>query len=116
MLRPRQLREAELIYDWNAVGRPARFDGDIEVLDETLRDGLQNVSITHPSLDSKMELLHRMNAVGIDVAKLGLPGSSQRAFEDCLALSQCVAKDGLSIRPACAGRTLYDDIEPIVEI
>ena len=116
MLRPRQLREAELIYDWNSVGRPARFEGDIEVLDETLRDGLQNPSIIHPTLENKVELLHCMNAVGIDVAKIGLPGSSQRAFDDCLALCQCVAKDGLNIRPACAGRTLHDDIEPIVEI
>ena len=62
-----------LIYDWNneqgTVRTPVMLD------DETLRDGLQSPSVRMPSIDDKIDILHRMDALGIDTADIGLPGA-----------------------------------------
>ena len=42
----------------------------------------------HPDIDEKLELIHLMDSLGIHMADIGLPGSSQRAFEDCLRMCQ----------------------------
>ncbi|MGZ5477625.1 MAG: 2-isopropylmalate synthase, partial [Thermoanaerobaculia bacterium] len=57
----------DLIYDWNLQGsQPARPPRRVEFDDETLRDGLQSPSVTDPSLDEKIQILHFMNDIGID--------------------------------------------------
>lgn len=101
-----------LIFDWNGdLGfRP------VALLDDTLRDGLQNASARQPSTEERRELLRAMVEVGIDAANLGLPAASQLAFEDCLALCREVADSKLPISVACAGRTLEADLVPIIEL
>src|SRR3954471_5727351 len=77
----------DLIYDWNEVGRKGRLiPKDVSFFDETLRDGLQNPSVADPNIDAKLKLVHLMSKVGIHVADIGLPGSSQRAFDDVLRI------------------------------
>jgi isopropylmalate/homocitrate/citramalate synthase len=108
---------AELIYDWNKVepafDRPARrvtFD------DETLRDGLQSPSVTEPTVEKKIELLHLMDELGIDTADIGLPGAGGTHAEGVERLAREVVEQRLSIRPNCAARTHRNDIRPIAEI
>ncbi|MGK4008470.1 2-isopropylmalate synthase [Sorangium sp. So ce1036] len=111
------IRPTDLIYDWNEVGRIGRLiPKDISFFDETLRDGLQNPSVADPTIESKLRLLHLMAKIGIQVADVGLPGSSQRAFEDVLRMCREVADNKLSLRIACAGRTVVSDITPMIEI
>src|SRR6266511_4696517 len=103
-----------LIYDWNhdAVGpRPpvAMLD------DETLRDGLQSPSVRTPIIDQKIEILHHMDALGIDTADIGLPGAGPRVAEDVERLARAIADEGLKIRANCAARTMVADITPIAE-
>ena len=65
----------DVIYDWNTqddVGRPPHR---VEFDDETLRDGLQCPSVTNPSLDQKIQLLHLMADLGLDSPDVGLPGA-----------------------------------------
>jgi 2-isopropylmalate synthase len=108
---------AELIYDWNEVGRKGRLiPKDVTFFDETLRDGLQNPSVADPSIDSKLKLLHLMAKIGIHVADIGLPGSSPRAFNDVLRMCREITDNRLPIRVACAGRTVVSDITPMIEI
>ena len=110
-------RQAELIYDWNEVGRKGRLiSKDVTFFDETLRDGLQNPSVADPSIEAKLKLLHLMDRLGIHVADIGLPGSSKRAFDDCLRMCREITDHKLNIRVACAGRTVASDITPMVEI
>ena len=40
--------------------------GRAEVLDETLRDGIQCPSVVDPPIDDKIEILHLMDELGID--------------------------------------------------
>ncbi len=110
--------ERELIHDWNAA--EGSFDwsrvGPVELDDETLRDGLQSPSATDPPIERKLELLHLMDALGIETADIGLPGAGPRAVEDVRALATEIVDAGLRIRPNCAARTVRADVEPIAEI
>jgi 2-isopropylmalate synthase len=107
----------ELIYDWNEVGRKGRLiPKGVTFFDETLRDGLQNPSVADPHVEAKIRLLHLMAKVGIHVADIGLPGSSQRAFNDVLRMCREITDHKLPIRVACAGRTVVSDITPMIEI
>lgn len=114
---PRSLRSANLIYDWNEIGQRGRLiPPNVMFFDETLRDGLQNASVTDPNIDAKLKLLHLMSKIGIHVADIGLPGSSKRAFDDVLRMCKEITTNKLNLRVACAGRTVVSDITPIIEI
>jgi isopropylmalate/homocitrate/citramalate synthase len=105
------------IYDWNLAGAvPIPPGTKVLVNDETLRDGLQSPSIHDPSIEDKIEILHLMEALGIDSVNLGLPGAGPRAAEHVEALAREIARCRMRIRPNCAARTVEADIWPIVEI
>jgi 2-isopropylmalate synthase len=108
---------AELVYDWNTIdpeltvpNRHIGFD------DETLRDGLQSPSVTEPPVEKKIELLHLMDALGIDTADIGLPGAGGTHAAGVELMAREIAEKKLNIRPNCAARTHRNDIVPIVEI
>jgi len=106
-----------LIYDWNRVEGPEwAFPVAPKLDDETLRDGLQSPSVLDPPIEKKLRILHLMEALGIDAADLGLPGSGPRAKADVLRLVQEIARAKLRIRPNCAARTMEADIRPIADI
>jgi 2-isopropylmalate synthase len=107
----------ELVYDWNTIdpalilpGRHIGFD------DETLRDGLQSPSVCEPPVEQKIELLHLMEALGIDTADIGLPGAGGTHAAGVELMAREIAEKKLKIRPNCAARTHRSDILPIVEI
>ncbi|HEX9298296.1 MAG TPA: LeuA family protein [Polyangiaceae bacterium] len=107
----------DLIYDWNEVERRGRLiPKGVMFLDETLRDGLQNPSVTDPPVEAKIEILHLMNDIGIHAADIGLPGSSERAFEDVVRMCKAITGSKLRIRPGCAGRTVVGDVTPMIEV
>lgn len=105
----------ELIYDWNTVGmtQPTRT---VDFDDETLRDGLQSPSVTDPSIEKKIEILHLMEALGINTADIGLPGAGPRAVADVTRLATEIVENRLKIRPNAACRTAKADIIPIIDI
>ena len=111
------MSENELIYDWNLAAPPPIPPGtQVLVNDETLRDGLQNPSIHDPSIEDKIEILHFMEALGIDSVNIGLPGAGPRAVEHVEALAREIADRHMRIRPNCAARTVEADIRPIIDI
>jgi isopropylmalate/homocitrate/citramalate synthase len=107
----------ELVYDWNRVAptsaKPARHIG---FDDETLRDGLQSPSVCDPPIEKKIELLHLMDALGIDTADIGLPGAGGTHAAGVERLAREIVEQKLRIRPNCAARTHEADIRPIIEI
>jgi 2-isopropylmalate synthase len=111
------MQEDRLIYDWNKTGDfvfPAQ--GNVTLDDETLRDGLQNPSVHNPCIEEKIEILHLMESLGIEMANIGLPAAGPRAYADAEALAKEIAGARMKIRPNCAGRTHENDIRPIAEI
>ncbi len=112
-----QLDESQLIHDWNRAGEdPPAVRPKVELDDETLRDGLQSPSVTTPSIEDKLGILHLMVRLGIEGADIGLPAAGGRVFDDVLRLAKEIVDQRLPIVPNAAARTVVADIEPIVEI
>ncbi len=109
--------EAELIYDWNVQGDqlspPMRRP---EIVDETLRDGIQCPSVTDPPIEAKKQILTLLDSVGVDHVDIGLPGAGQRAVDDCTVLATYMRDNKLRMKAQCAARTHPNDIRPIIDI
>jgi len=103
-----------LIFDWNHDAAGPRPVAMLD--DETLRDGLQSPSVRTPTIDEKIEILHHMDALGIDTADIGLPGAGPRVARDVERLARAIGDGRLHIRANCAARTMIADIEPIADI
>jgi 2-isopropylmalate synthase len=111
------MNTSELIYDWNKNHPPGlKPPGPVLLNDESLRDGLQSPSVRDPSIAEKIEILHLMEALGIDSLDLGLPGAGPRAVEHVTALAREIVAHKMKIRANCAARTHENDIRPIAEI
>ncbi len=111
------LESASLVFDWSTMG-PDRFvaRGRVAVQDETLRDGLQSPSVLDPPVETKIRLLHLMDALGIESASLGLPGAGPRQLDDVVAMGRHLAGQRLQLRPNCGGRTASADVAAIAEV
>src|SRR5437763_13233074 len=108
----------DLIYDWNLGSeRAARPAGTkIQFDDETLRDGLQSPSVTDPSIDEKIRILHFQNDIGVDTSDIGLPGAGPHVQKTVERLAREIVDAKLSVKANCAARTHENDIRPIAEI
>ena len=109
-------RREDLIYDWNLVDAPPTPTHKATFDDESLRDGLQSPSVHNPTIDQKIEILHRIVDLQLDSVNLGLPGAGAHAVRDVTALANEIVKCKLPIDPNCAARTLEADIRPVAEI
>ncbi len=103
-----------LIHDWNADPLPA--GPQVMLDDETLRDGLQSPSVRTPAIEEKLDLLDRMDVLGIDTANIGLPGAGPRVAADVERLARSIGERRLKIAANCAARTVISDIRPIAEV
>src|SRR5260370_39804162 len=105
---------SDLIYDWNALyPKSLHPPGPVRLTDETLRDGLQLPSVRDPSIEQKIEILHLMEALGINTLDLGLPGAGPREVEHVTALTREIAAHTMKLTAQCASRTLHKYILPI---
>jgi 2-isopropylmalate synthase len=106
-----------LIYDWNTAGeQPAKPARKVEFDDETLRDGLQSPSVTDPSIEDKLRIVHFMHAIGVDNADIGLPGAGPHVQRTVERIAREIVDQKLSVYPSAAGRTHENDIKPIIDI
>ena len=108
-------RGEDWIYDWNSANLPAAPPARVMITDETLRDGLQSPSITHPSIQDKVYLLYLMRDLGVDAADLGLCGAGERFKKDVVVLAREIVRQHMPIQPQSAARALESDIAPIVD-
>lgn len=107
----------ELIYDWNRHDSEVSLsEKRVELDDETLRDGLQNPSVTDPPIEDKIDLLRKMAGLGIDAVNLGLPGAGPRARADMTRMAEVIRDERLALMPNAAVRTVRADITPLIEI
>ena len=109
------------IFDWtqepprpdDALGFARRPHG-VQVVDETLRDGLQNATGVATAIGCKIDLLHAMARVGVDVVSVGLPAAGARYAEDTDHLCREIQRARLPLIPTAAARTVVADVEGIV--
>jgi 2-isopropylmalate synthase len=112
------MTDHELIYDWNAIDKVAPLSGrrQVQFLDETLRDGIQSPSVHDPVIEDKLKLVEIANDLGIDTMDIGLPGAGQRAVDDVTTIARYIKDQRLRIKPACAARTVAQDVQAVVDI
>ena len=85
-----------LIHDWNQDAAPDGAARPLVMLDdETLRDGLQSPSVRTPGIDEKIDILQRMDALGIDTANIGLPGAGAHVVADVERLARAIGEGRL---------------------
>jgi len=87
---------------------------NVRVVDETLRDGLQNASGINPPVEHKIDLLHAMARIGVNVVSVGLPAAGTRHFEDTILLCREIQRAKLPLIPTAAARTVVADVEGTV--
>ena len=58
-----------IIFDWNQGNRHSPPLKRVELLDETLRDGIQCPSITDPPIEKKLEIF-ALDSIGVDEADI----------------------------------------------
>lgn len=104
-----------LIHDWNANSSTLPTV-PVGIVDETLRDGLQSPSATHPAVTDKLDLLALMAQLGVTDVNLGIPGAGSRFAEECLIMAREIVGQRLPLACHCAARTLPEDIAPIAKI
>lgn len=120
----RHTNHLDLIYPWNHYNYEGnntdrllnRHLQNIELDDETLRDGLQSPSVRVPDIEEKLKILHYQNDLGIHIANVGIPAAGESVKNDVLRLAQEIASEKMNLRISCGARTVISDIEPIVEI
>ena len=104
------------------VPRAAQPIHRIPVLDESLELFEQGIGLSRfchqklEQIEKKIELLHRMNDLGIDTANVGLPGAGPFHLAHIEALAKEVARAKLRIGVNVACRTVVSDIEPVVAL
>lgn len=108
--------DQNIVYDWNVEGAQRSELRQVELHDETLRDGIQCPSVTDPPIEVKAEVVRKLAALGVHSVNVGLPGAGPRAVADSKTLVELVRDEQLPIRVGCAARTHPNDIEPIIEI
>lgn len=104
------------MYDWNTASVPNwRGTRPISVVDETLRDGLQNATAIDPSLEEKLDLVRWMERIGVDVVSVGLPAASQRAVDEAAIMAKAIRDEKLKLRPTAAARTVARDVAAVAD-
>jgi 2-isopropylmalate synthase len=111
------MEAAGAVYDWNrARDRRRLVRAGVTFQDETLRDGIQNPSVVDPPVSDKLQMVHAIDAIGIQRVNVGLPASSTRNRDDTEAACREIASARLAVRPVAAGRTVVSDVTVIAEI
>lgn len=93
--------------DYNFSGR------HVQVLDTSLRDGLQDSDIRHPSLEEKSELVDRLVKVGIDAIDIAIPVARGPHLRDAIQLARRIPD---KVTVACLARTHEMDIRAALEL
>ena len=105
------------VHGWEpAVTRLPLLRRDLQLHDETLRDGMQSPSVRNPGIEAKIRLLDWMVALGIATANLGLPGAGGKVYEHTESLVCEVARRRLPLAVTLAGRTLAQDVLAIAQV
>ncbi len=104
----------QLLYSWNPPAKSGLENVEIE--DDTLRDGLQGAFVRKPTVDEKIELFTLSSAIGCQHAVVGFPASSPQEMADSRRIVQAIQERGLKQQPWMLSRALVSDLEPIIAL
>lgn len=102
----------DLTHNWNQ----AKSLGAVQVLDDTLRDGLQSPSATLPTLEQRQSLLRLACKSGVSASILGFAKNGGENISTIVELVRTLVSHHRHIEPVTAARTHPDDIAAHKEI
>ena len=108
------LTAGEILFTWNE--RPRGIRPQIEIEDDTLRDGLQASFIRKPTIDEKAELIRLSAGIGARHVVLAFPASSPAEFADSQRLLSVIKDHDVPMTPWFLGRAVTEDMEPILRL
>ena len=106
----------QVLFDWCARGSAPGASPRAELLDQTLRDGLQSPSVHNPAIEQKLDLLRCMAEVGVQVFDAGLPASSSKSLDDAVVLARAVSEERLDLEPICSARAELSDVDAVCQV
>ena len=98
----------DFLHSWDTTKRANLVDVKVE---DDIRDALQNVRTSQPSLTERMELLELSDKLGVQYSFLGFPASSRQEAELVSALIAHIGKQKLRIEPVLMARAMETDIQ-----
>jgi 2-isopropylmalate synthase len=103
-----------LLFNWN---KDEKIDfKNVELHDETLREGVQACGIVMPTKHQKYLILEKMCNLPITSACIGFPASSKMIFNDVDYIIKSIVKNENKIQISCCARSTIKDITPIVKL
>lgn len=97
-----------LVHEWNAT---ALLDKKaVQILDDTLRDGLQSPSARQPNISQKKKIIDELNSLGVHGVTLGLPGAGEKSLRDIIDLALHISAKHHELEMVSAVRTHPDDV------
>ena len=96
-------------FDWGEYS----FSENVQVLDTSLRDGLQDSEIRHPTLNEKRELIQQMPLIGVNAVDIAIPIARGSHLRDAIQLARELPSN---IDIVCLARTQEEDIKAAVEL
>ena len=104
------MAEPRLVENYHArTSRGRRLHPDLEIWDETLRDGEQTPGV-HFTPEEKLEIASMMSAAGVPLINAGIPVVSE---EEARAVRLLVTS-GLKAKILAAARTVPGDVEAVI--
>jgi len=88
----------------------------VRLVDETLRDGLQNATGYSPPTGEKIALLHWMARLGVDVVSVGLPAAGGQYALDTIELVREIVRAKLPLVATAAARTVERDVAEVARV
>lgn len=96
-------------FAWGEYSLPAA----VQVLDTSLRDGLQDAEIRHPTLGEKEELIQYFPQIGVDAVDIAIPIAGGPHLRDAIKLARQLPS---RIDIVCLARTQEEDIRAATEL
>lgn len=85
----------------------------VQVLDTSLRDGLQDAQIRHPSLEEKERLVDILVQVGVEAIDIAIPIARGSHLREAIQLARRIPSN---VTVACLARTDASDIQAAVDL
>jgi len=97
----------EFLHQWN---QPLLYSKNCELVDETLRDGLQAPDIIIPSLKEKLLLIDQMEKNKVNRVIVSFPASSEVNFKESYDVIDYVDNKGYQLSLSFLSRVLKSDL------
>lgn len=105
------MSETNLVnYNWGEYDFSQR---DIQVLDTSLRDGLQDADLRHPTYAEKSEFVDELSRIGVNAVDIAIASARGPHLKDAIGLARQLPPN---VDIVCLARTKEEDVKAALEL